>query len=115
MAGMAHVVSTHGDNSNLTQEWRDNLIPAEAARKVIGSKCFVVGHVTYTGAIWTMKLCMVFFLERITRGLPAAHFIKPVLALVVGTWLVEFLVIMCTCRPFNRNWQLQPNPGREWC
>ncbi|EKG20768.1 hypothetical protein MPH_01935 [Macrophomina phaseolina MS6] len=111
MAGMAHVVSTHGDNSNLTEEWRININPAEAARKVIGSKCFVVSHVTYTGTIWTMKLCMVYFFERITRGLPAAHFIKPVLALVIGTWLVEFLVIMCTCRPFNKNWQLNPNPG----
>lgn len=97
----------------MTDEQRLNLPPNERARKIKGSKFFLTGHSTYVSMIWTMKICMLLFFQRLTRGLKSEKFIKPAIGWVVATSVVEILTVLCSCRPVERNWQIYPNPGSE--
>ncbi|KAJ4350141.1 uncharacterized protein N0V89_008762 [Didymosphaeria variabile] len=83
MSIMAHIVSQSGDNANMTDEYRKNISAAEAAMRVRGSKAFIVGWFTYTGMLWTLKICMLFFFKRVTTGLKSAKFIKPIFYAVI--------------------------------
>lgn len=112
MTVCAHIVSINGDNRAMTNEERRNLPPDERARKIKGSKFFLGGHMTYVSMIWTMKICMLLFFQRLTRGLKSEKFIKPGIVLVATTWLVEVLTVLCTCRPVSNNWAIYPDPGK---
>jgi len=68
---------------------------------------------TYTGLIWALKACMLFFLNRLTSGLNAQTLVK-VLAVVCGvTYLVVFLTITVSCHPIQLNWQTIPYPPSQ--
>lgn len=114
MTVCAHIVSINGDNRAMTNEERRNLPPDERARKIKGSKFFLGGHMTYVSMIWTMKICMLLFFQRLTRGLKSEKFIKPGIVLVATTWLIEVLTVLCTCRPVSNNWAIYPDPGSEF-
>lgn len=111
MSVCAHIVSLNGDNRAMTNEQRLLLSPAERDAKILGSKFFLCGHITYVSTMWTLKLCMLLFFQRLTRGLAAEKLIKPAIAVVATTWLVEFLTLLLTCRPVSHNWQIYPDPG----
>jgi hypothetical protein len=98
----------------MTNEYRKNISPAEAAMRVRGSKAFVVGWFTYTGMLCTLKICMLAFLRRITNGLPSAKFIKPVFYIVIISWLANIILFFAACRPFHQYWQIYPDPGSEF-
>lgn len=54
------------------------------------------------------------FYLRLTAGL--AHFkirVQIGFGLIFSTWLVVFLSIMFSCMPFEKNWQIYPDPGSE--
>ncbi|KAK0663373.1 hypothetical protein DIS24_g1251 [Lasiodiplodia hormozganensis] len=112
MTVCAHIVSLNGDNRAMTNEQRRLLPPAERDAKILGSKFFLCGHITYVSTMWTLKLCMLLFFQRLTRGLAAEKLIKPAIAVVATTWLVEFLTLLLTCRPVSHNWQIYPDPGK---
>ncbi|OJD33511.1 uncharacterized protein BKCO1_30000104 [Diplodia corticola] len=112
MSVCAHIVSLNGDNRAMTNEQRLQLPAAERDAKILGSKFFLTGHLTYVSTIWTLKLCMLLFFARLTRGLSAEKFVKPAIGVVGVTWLAEFLTVLLTCRPVQRNWQIYPDPGK---
>jgi hypothetical protein len=113
MSAMAHIVSQSGDNANMTDDYRRNISTAEAEMRVRGSKAFIVGWFTYTGMLWTLKICMLAFLRRITNRLPSARFIKPIFYVVLLSWLANILLFFTACRPFHKYWQIYPDPGSE--
>jgi hypothetical protein len=113
MSAMAHIVSQSGDNANMTDDYRKNISTAEAAMRVRGSKAFIVGWFTYTGMLWTLKICMLAFLRRITNGLPSARFIKPIFYGVLLSWLANILLFFTAHRPFHKYRQIYPDPGSE--
>ncbi|KAF1915508.1 hypothetical protein BDU57DRAFT_275566 [Ampelomyces quisqualis] len=113
MSMMAHIVSLSGDNANMTDEYRKNISAAEAAMRIRGSKAFIVGWFTYTGMLWTLKICMLVFLSRVTSGLPSAELIMPVFYGVIVSWLANILLFFTACRPFHRYWQIYPDPGKH--
>jgi len=54
------------------------------------------------------------FYLRLTAGL--AHFkirVQIGFGLILSTWLVVFFSIMFGCIPFEKNWQIYPDPGSE--
>ena len=63
---MSHLVSLYGGNSNLSPRQREEMSEEEVQRRIFGSKMFMVGWFSYSGAMWMLKLCMVFFFARIT-------------------------------------------------
>lgn len=95
----------------MTDEQRRNMSLNERARKIKGPKYFLAGHMTYATMIWTMKLCMLLFCQRLTRGLKSEKFIKPAIAFVAATWLVEMLTGLQLRRTVSNNWAIYPNPG----
>ncbi|EOD46963.1 hypothetical protein UCRNP2_6306 [Neofusicoccum parvum UCRNP2] len=112
MTVCAHVVSINGDNRDMTNAERLALAPVVRAQKILGSKFFLGGHMTYVSMIWSMKICMLLFFQRLTRGLKSEKFIKPAVVLVATTWLVEVLTVLLTCRPVSHNWAIYPDPGK---
>lgn len=63
---MSHLVSIYGANSNLSPIQRASLSPEQIKSREFGSKMFMIGWFTYSGAVWTLKLCMMFFFSRVT-------------------------------------------------
>lgn len=64
---MAHLVGiAGGSNFGLTEVEREALTPHQVQMRVMGTKAFMVGWFTYTGLIYILKLCMVFFFKRVT-------------------------------------------------
>jgi hypothetical protein len=113
MSVMAHIVSQSGDNANMTDDYRKNISAVEAATRIRGSKAFIVGWFTYTGMLWTLKICMLVFLRRVTSGLPSAKLIMPVFYAVIVSWLANILLFVTACRPFHQYWQIYPDPGSK--
>ncbi|KLU83806.1 hypothetical protein MAPG_02857 [Magnaporthiopsis poae ATCC 64411] len=101
-------------NNGMTNEQRAAVVPEseEWWLRVNGSKTQVAGWSTYTLLLWLLKASMCAFYLRLTAGL--AHFKIRVyigFGLILSTWLVVFLSIMFGCMPFEKNWQIYPDPG----
>ncbi|KAL8388025.1 hypothetical protein RB595_009506 [Gaeumannomyces hyphopodioides] len=101
-------------NNGMTDEQRAALVPEsqEWQLRVNGSKTQIAGWSTYTLLLWLLKASMCAFYLRLTAGL--AHFKIRVyvgFGLIFATWLVVFLSIMLGCMPFEKNWQIFPDPG----
>lgn len=114
MTIMAHIVSQSGDNANMSDEYRKNISAQEAATRTLGSKAFIVGWFTYTGMLWTLKICVLAFLRRVTSGLGSAKLILPVFYLVLVSWVVNIVLFVSSCRPFYKYWQIYPDPGSKF-
>ncbi|RPA91835.1 hypothetical protein L873DRAFT_265629 [Choiromyces venosus 120613-1] len=108
---MSHLVSLYGGNSNLSPIQREEMSEEEVQRRVFGSKMFMVGWFTYSGAMWVLKLCMVFFFARITVGLRRQIWITGAYVVVGISYFIICLVLFLTCRPWHKLWQIYPDPG----
>lgn len=117
MSIAADLVSTNGDNAELgLNETRLSIVtntPELAARYEFGSKMFIIGWLTYTSFIWTLKLCMLFLLQRLTQSLWTSKFVKPLMVVAVILWVVIMIILFTLCRPFYRYWQVYPDPGSK--
>ncbi|QDS73853.1 hypothetical protein FKW77_006711 [Venturia effusa] len=111
MTAVAYIVGMSGDNANMTNLERLALTDEQRTTKILGSKAFVVGWFTYTGLLWSLKTCMLFFMKRITTGLWQAKLIKPGFAIVGTTYIAVLFMLFFTCRPFHHLWQIYPDPG----
>ncbi|KAJ6263678.1 hypothetical protein Dda_2247 [Drechslerella dactyloides] len=80
---------------------------------VIGSQMNIAGRIILVSLLWALKFMVFDFLWRIIRKLP---YERPItityLASLVSTWLAALIVIFVECRPFNKNWQISPDPGQ---
>ncbi|PWW73875.1 hypothetical protein C7212DRAFT_213833 [Tuber magnatum] len=108
---MSHLVSLYGGNSNLSPTQREEMDEEEVQRRVFGSKLFMVGWFSYSGAMWVLKLCMVFFFSRITVGLRRQIWITGAYVVVGVSYFIICLVLFLTCQPWNKLWQIYPDPG----
>ncbi|TGJ85559.1 hypothetical protein E0Z10_g3203 [Xylaria hypoxylon] len=111
MTVAAHIVGGLGDLHALPLETRKNLSEKEAASYIYGTQWFCAGVATYILFIWTLKLNMLFLYQRIVRGLWVEKYIKPTMALVVGTFIAIYLILFCVCRPYHRMWIIYPDQG----
>ncbi|KAK7421592.1 hypothetical protein QQX98_002059 [Neonectria punicea] len=104
-------------NNGMTDAQRLALSPddQEYQFRVIGSKIQVAGWTTYSALIWSLKLSMLFFYTRLTDGLGRPYRIRIHVGfiLVIATFIASILAIFSGCRPFNKYWQISPNPGNS--
>ncbi|KZM23365.1 hypothetical protein ST47_g5499 [Ascochyta rabiei] len=101
-------------NNGMTDEQRRMLDPEshEYSLRVGGSKTQLVGWSLYTLLLWTLKLCMCHFYSRLTSGLHHLEMrVKIGYVLIGATYVATELSILLGCRPFERNWQIYPDPG----
>ncbi|KAK7947850.1 uncharacterized protein PG986_008736 [Apiospora aurea] len=66
--------------------------PELAESLAVGSKWFLVGWFTYPGFVWTEKLCILFLLKRLTRGLLVERLIKPMMVIFITCYLIIVLL-----------------------
>ena len=109
---MAHIVGFTGDNGGLSEEQRKNMPQDEKKLRTLGAKCFMVGWYTYIPTIWILKMNMLFFYKRVVNGLWVEKFILPAMVVVVTTGVAIVILLGTVCRPFEKLWQVYPDPGR---
>ncbi|KAF2139766.1 uncharacterized protein K452DRAFT_232126 [Aplosporella prunicola CBS 121167] len=99
-------------NNGMTDAERKALDPNshEYYLRVGGSKTQLVGWSLYTLLLWLLKLCMCIFYSRLTAGLYLTRIRAGYIAIGL-TYFATELSILLGCRPFQRNWQIYPDPG----
>ncbi|KAF1840946.1 uncharacterized protein K460DRAFT_250866, partial [Cucurbitaria berberidis CBS 394.84] len=109
------IVSWKGlGNNNMTPQQRASLDPhsEEWSTRVKGAKMNIVGWSTYTTLFWLLKSCWTIYYSRLTNGVNHMDMrIKLSWGLLGTTFIACFGVIIFQCRPFHKNWQINPNPG----
>ncbi|KAJ4396775.1 hypothetical protein N0V93_000997 [Gnomoniopsis smithogilvyi] len=115
---LAYSVGVYWDgiaNNGMTAEERKSLNPSsyEYHLRVNGSKTQLAGWSTYTLLLWTLKACMCTFYLRLTEGLEGfSTKIYIGFGLVISTWLAVLFGILFGCGlPFEKNWQIYPEPS----
>ncbi|RSL44830.1 hypothetical protein CEP53_011051 [Fusarium sp. AF-6] len=102
-------------NSGMTDAERVALSPndPEYQFRIIGSKIQVAGWTIYSALIWCLKLSMLFFYTRLTDGLGRRYVIRIYIgfALVISTFIATMIAVFGGCQPFDKYWQINPNPG----
>ncbi|KAL2267178.1 hypothetical protein VTJ83DRAFT_4455 [Remersonia thermophila] len=100
-------------NNGMTDEQRRSLNPSseEYRLRVNGSKTQIAGWSTYTLLLWVIKAAMCAFYLRLMDGLGYEKRVYFGLVAVTTTWIAVILSIMLGCRPFEKNWQIYPDPG----
>ncbi|KAF1979155.1 hypothetical protein BU23DRAFT_642241 [Bimuria novae-zelandiae CBS 107.79] len=97
----------------MTEEYRKNINAAEASMRIRGSKAFIVGWLTYTGMLWTLKICMLAFFRRVTNGLSSAKFIKPIFYAIIVSWIANIVLFVSAFWPFYKYWQIYADFGKQ--
>ncbi|KAK1994328.1 hypothetical protein LX36DRAFT_584508 [Colletotrichum falcatum] len=104
-------------NNGISDQERLALSPQdpEYGLRVIGSKIQVAGWTTYSALMWLLKLAMLFFYLRLTEGLGRRYRMRIWigLGLVVATFLASIGVVFLGCIPFDKYWQISPDPGNS--
>ncbi|EPE02831.1 hypothetical protein F503_01572 [Ophiostoma piceae UAMH 11346] len=101
-------------NNSMTDEERAGLdvTSIEYADRVLGSKIQVVGWTMYIILIYFLRLCMLFFYNRLTEGLTRYRIrIQVGFGVITVVFIASFLTVYLECRPFYKNWQVNPDPG----
>lgn len=63
---------------------------------------------------WAEKLCILFLLKRLTRGLWVERLVKPMMAIVITCYLIIVIIVTTYCIPFHNYWQIYPDPGSKY-
>ncbi|KAL0941655.1 uncharacterized protein CTRU02_204418 [Colletotrichum truncatum] len=102
-------------NSGMTDEERAalSITDPEYGMRIIGSKIQVAGWTTYSALIWLLKLSMLFFYLRLTEGLGRRYRLRIWIGfgLVLATFIASMGSVFLSCIPFNKYWQINPDPG----
>ncbi|KAJ5834591.1 hypothetical protein N7447_000617 [Penicillium robsamsonii] len=117
-ASLAHSVGNVSNglaNNGMTTAQREALLPDNPTyrARVIGSKIQIAGWTTYVALINSLKLSMLAFYVRLMEGLGRRYQI-PIyvgVAFVLASFLASVITIFAACRPFHKNWQINPDPG----
>ncbi|GFP59840.1 hypothetical protein TASIC1_0015000900 [Trichoderma asperellum] len=102
-------------NNGMTDAQRAALSPddPEFRLRVIGSKIQLAGWSTYSTLLWTLKASLLVFYIRLTEGLARHYRIRIYIgfAFLASSYLVVALNLYLSCRPFQKFWQIFPDPG----
>ncbi|OTB01621.1 hypothetical protein M426DRAFT_63663 [Hypoxylon sp. CI-4A] len=101
-------------NDNMTAKQRASLDPAskEYSIRTIASKFELIQRVLYFTTLWLTKASMLAFCRRLTERLSNYRSREHIgFAILGATWIADFLIAMLNCRPFHKNWQINPDPG----
>ncbi|RDA91881.1 hypothetical protein CP533_0385 [Ophiocordyceps camponoti-saundersi (nom. inval.)] len=114
---LAQVIETETKNlanNDMTPEERTQLDPdsEEFHLRVRGSQLHMTGWVIYVSLLWALKFCWLVMYRRFgERPGSIRQKINAGMALCATTYLIVIFVIIFACRPIDRNWQINPDPG----
>jgi hypothetical protein len=58
---------------------------------------------------------MLFFLNRLTAGLPQQRFVKALAVICCASYIAMFVTISASCHPIQWNWKVRPQPPFHRC
>ncbi|KAF2764940.1 hypothetical protein EJ03DRAFT_370072, partial [Teratosphaeria nubilosa] len=102
-----------GSNVDFTANQLATFSHEEKQHIVFGSKMELVAWYTYTSLVWSLKACVLFFLNRLTFGLPVHNYVKALAVLRILSYTAVILTITCSCYPIQLNWAVSPHPPRQ--
>lgn len=68
---------------------------------------------TDPGFMWTMKMSMLFLMQRLTENTTASVYVVPIMVYTVTTYVIHAIVVATYCMPFHKYWQVYPDPGTK--
>ncbi|RDA91588.1 hypothetical protein CP533_5984 [Ophiocordyceps camponoti-saundersi (nom. inval.)] len=105
---------THNFRHSMTDNERASLSPnsSEFRLRVEGSKGHLTGWSSFAALLWCLKLCWLFFYKRLGHRV---HNMALKVNIGIGFCVVTFValisVILFGCVPFEKSWQINPDPG----
>lgn len=100
----------------MTPEEREALQPdnPEWQLRVNGSKTHVIGLLLYTTVLWLLKGCWVVYYSRMTEGIHSRKKIVFWTSIIIPvTYVACLLVAFLKCIPFEKQWQIKPEPPSQ--
>ncbi|KAJ3566091.1 hypothetical protein NPX13_g7265 [Xylaria arbuscula] len=87
----------------------------EYQMRVVGSKIQLAGWSIYSSLMCFLKLSVLVFYIRLTQGLGRRYRLQiwTGFALVIGTFVASLAVVLFSCVPLEKNWQIYPDPGNH--
>ncbi|OJD29680.1 sedlin protein [Diplodia corticola] len=106
-----YLLNKYGTFIGLTTETADALTDVEAESLATGSKALFGAWMSYICLIWSLKTSVLFFYNRLTKGLKEQRLVR-ILGWFVGvSWCAMIMEILLQCRPVQKNWQIKPYAG----
>ncbi|KXJ93553.1 hypothetical protein Micbo1qcDRAFT_183229 [Microdochium bolleyi] len=103
-------------NNGLTTDQREEIVEGseEYLLRVGGSKTQVAVQCFFVALLWTLKCAVCSFYWRLMGDIKGYR-LRVLLAClsVAASWLAVQLTLFCSCVPFHRDWQIQPDPGNR--
>ncbi|KAF4540326.1 uncharacterized protein LTHEOB_9422 [Lasiodiplodia theobromae] len=108
-----HLLNAYGTFIGLTEEEANALTDAQVYSLGIGSKALFSAWISYICLIWCLKGSVLFFYNRLTKGLKEQRLVRWLAIGVGASFLAMILQILLNCRPIHRNWQIKPYAGDQ--
>ena len=106
------VITLQKGTNQMSPEKRAALTPEEIWRHENGSKALITAGFCYIAYIWGAKTCLLLFYRRILERMERFRIIQ-ITAWALGiSFIASCLGTFLVCRPFRKNWQVVPDPGR---
>ncbi|KAF2156703.1 hypothetical protein K461DRAFT_298736 [Myriangium duriaei CBS 260.36] len=99
-----YIATCGGSNLNIP-DWT-KLSAEEISSREYNSKIVVVSEQMMLNTIYSLKLCVLLFYLRITKGLPKQRMVQYVFASVIIGWLATQITFFTACRPFHGYWDI---------
>ncbi|KAI0014308.1 hypothetical protein F4779DRAFT_4976 [Xylariaceae sp. FL0662B] len=110
--GCVHVILLYGTNNAQFTALTDQ----EAHRKSVASGLVLASRMLYATTLWTLKSAILEFFKRLTN-ITWNRSTELTLNFIRGTLLATFVAVLISdlteCHPFNRYWQVMPDPGGQ--
>ncbi|KAI1133593.1 GPCR protein, PTH11-type [Nemania abortiva] len=111
--GVVHIVLLWGTN-NAQFTWP--LTATEKEHKSIASGLVIGSRVLYAATLWILKLAILDYFKRLTSTFwrrSHALTLNIIRCILAVTFLAVLLANLVECQPFNRYWQVLPDPGGQ--
>ncbi|KKK20921.1 hypothetical protein P175DRAFT_0433960 [Aspergillus ochraceoroseus IBT 24754] len=105
-----HVVLIWGTNNTKTE----GLTEEQIQHRVIGSKLVLASRIFYAIFIWSAKLTVCEFLQRVAGMIwrrSIRIFLKFLYYFLASTLVAVVIATLTECQPFDHHWQVDPDPG----
>lgn len=107
------LIFVYGDNVDFSPQDIASMTDAQIRSLEAGSRAQLAAWFTYTNMLWCMKFCMLFFYKRLTIGTVQHKTVHRLMWVCGLTYIVVFLNILLSCRPFWHNWKVRPIPSKN--
>ncbi|KAI5803582.1 hypothetical protein DFH27DRAFT_52831 [Peziza echinospora] len=104
----------NGTNA-MTAEMRKAMVPDsdEWIKRTAASKLFIFAWFTYLFMLWSLKASILLFYGRVTKGAREQKNVRYAWYALGVSMLACVIALFTVCRPFHKNWQIYPDPGRN--